>query len=619
MLSLLLHMHQPDYRDPSTGEPSMPWVRLHATRGYTDVPAIVRETGARVTLNLVPSLLDQWDHYARGGLDPHLRLSRRPADSLEPHERDWVLQNFFAGNPGAYTWFPAWGELRARRDAGHAFSAQDLRDVQVWSNLMWFGFTALRAFPLLGELRRKGRGFTEAEKSAVLDAQAAVVGGLAARWVDLPEVSCTPYYHPILPLLVDTAHAARCMPGVPDPGFRRPEDARRQIVTGRARVEAFAGRPVRGMWPSEGSVSPEVLELAAAAGLRWVATDEGVLARSSWEERGAGHRGPPREHHGPWEACEGRLRLLFRDRGLSDRLGFVYATWPGERAAADLLAQLPDAPILLALDGENPWEAYPDAGEAFLRALLGRARTATCGEMAEEPTRGRVTRIHTGSWIDADFRIWIGHEEDRAAWTLLAEARQALEERRSALSAHEASSAERHLLAAEGSDWFWWYGDDFSTPFAGEFDRLFRAHVSAAWRALSLEPPEALRRPIKRAPPAGTTPPLGPLPARDDGSWFAWAPAGRVDLRAGAMAPVKGAPRALLFGSRDGRLALRALGGGEGWSVASGSLCVPLVHGRAELPADTECVALVSPEGQRVPDVDGLRLPWRAWLPARPC
>jgi alpha-amylase/alpha-mannosidase (GH57 family) len=430
---------------------------------------------------------------------------------------------------------------------------------------------------------------------------------------------------------VDTSHAQRCMPGVPDPGFRWAEDARAQLVEGKARVERFVGRPVSGVWPSEGSVSPEVLEIAAEAGFRWLATDEGVLARSLREPGKQAHGHPHahgrkgaearshavatelREHHGPWAAQDGALRLLFRDRGLSDRLGFVYSSWPGERAAADLLAQLPDAPVLLALDGENPWEAYPDAGEAFLRALLGRARTATCAEMAEEAPRGRVTRIHTGSWIDADFRIWIGHEEDRAGWRLLAEARQAWD------AAGRPEAARRHLLAAEGSDWFWWFGDDFSTPFAGEFDRLFRAHLSAAWRAMGLPVPAALSQPIKRNAPPGTIPPVAALPEDDDGTWFAWAGAGRVDLRAGAMAPVRGAPRLLLFGRRGARVALRAVGAGEGWAIEHLGGRVALEHGVALLPGDVEAIALLSPDGQRLPEDGAVRLPFAAVLPTRPC
>lgn len=601
MLSMLLHMHQPDYRDPRTGAPCMPWVRLHATRGYRDVPKVILETGARVTVNLVPSLLDQWEHYALGGSDPWLTLSRRRAEELEPHEIAWLLANFFAGFPGAFHWFPAWGELKARHAARDRLSAQDLRDVIVWSNLMWFGFSALEDFPELAALRKKARGFTEAEQQRVLDIQLAIVRDLPRLYRALPEVSATPACHPILPLLIDTAHARRCMPDVPDPGFRWPEDAEEHLRIARARVTAFAGRVVDGLWPSEGSVSPEVIEIAAATGFRWFATDQGVLERSA--------RDPNADHHGAWEV--GRMRGLFRDRELSDRIGFLYGSWKGEEAAADLVARLPRAPVLLALDGENPWETYPDAGGRFLRALFSRARTRTCGEMALDTPRGRVTTLHTGSWIGADFRIWIGHPEDRAAWSLLVDARAEWDRR------GRPAAARPHLLAAEGSDWFWWYGEEFDTPFASEFDRLFRAHLAAAWEGMGGPVPAVLSEPIKRAVRPGLSPPRAALPADGD-DWFAWASAGRLDLRAGAMAPMRGLPQALLFGERDGALHLRLLPSGEGWAAAANGVRVPFQAGTARLPDPGDGVVLEGPHGLRVPQEGALALPWRARLPERP-
>ncbi|MEN9786272.1 MAG: hypothetical protein RLZZ299_1536 [Pseudomonadota bacterium] len=623
MIALLLHMHQPDYRDPTSRVPRMPWVRLHATRGYTDVPALVRELGAAVTLNLVPSLLDQWDHYAEGGSDPWLDLAQRPAATLAPHEIAWMSEHFFAGHPGAYRWFPGWGRLLAHRESGRPWTPALLRDLQVWSNLAWFGFTALREFPVLAELRARGRDFSESDKEAVLGAQRALLAGLRARWRDLPEVSASPYTHPILPLLVDTAHAGRCMPGVPDPGFRAPEDAREQLVRGRARVEAWTGASVRGLWPSEGSVSPEVLRLAADAGFRWVATDDGVRARS---ERDVGSAG----EEGPWRDRDTGLRVLFRDQALSDRVGFVYATWDGAAAAEDLLARCGAVPgaggstprnaprrVVLALDGENPWESYPDAGEGFLRAFLARPGLVTCGALADTEPAGTIRRIHTGSWIRADFAIWIGHPEDRAAWRLLAETRAAWE------AAGRPPAGLEPLLAAEGSDWFWWFGDDFSTPFAPHFDALFRAHLAACWRACGREPPEALHRPVRGARPVEVTPPRATLPEPDGPDWFAWAGAGRIDLRGSAMAPSPGTPRIAWFGARGGCPVLRVETDGAAlaadWVVLALThpgdprpVRVPLVEGRAVLPVETAWVAWVGPDGQRLPAEGAVALPWRA-------
>ncbi len=561
MLSILLHHHQPDYRDPRTGEPVLPYVRLHATRGYRDVATAIRMTGAQVTVNLVPSLIDQWEHYANGGTDAALRVCEMPADAVDPA----LVGGLLTMNPRWYQWYPAIGRLRAGR-----LDVAGVRDAQVWANLAWFGWSALRTWPELHALRAKAQGYTEAEKQHVLGIQRTILGELAALHRGLPEVSSSPYFHPILPLLVDTLHAQRCL-AVPDPGFRAPEDALAQLREGRARTSAYCATDVTGLWPSEGSVSPEVITLAAEAGFRWFATDEGVLARS---ERSAGG------HHGSWQV--GPLRGVFRDHGLSDRIGFVYADWDGVEAANDLWHRVGRRPTLLALDGENPWESYRDAGEAFVLRLFSH-RLHTVGEMASRAPVGQVHHLHTGSWVGANFAIWIGHEEDRVAWRLLARARAAW------VAAGSPEAGRASLFAAEGSDWFWWYGDDFHTPMAAIFDGLFRSHLAAVWRSTGQEPPADLSVPIK-GPPTGT-PALGPWTDGDD--WYAWQRRGRVVLAQGAMAQV-GRARQLEYGPVGEGWRLRLVPPQAGWT-ADGA---PFVDGLVDVA--NASVVLRNPEGEVV-------------------
>jgi len=539
VLSVLLHHHQPDYRDPVSGLPVLPYVRTHATRGYRDVALALRESGAPVTVNLVPSMLDQWDHYAAGGTDPFLELARRPADTLEPDEVRLLLEL----NPAWTRWWPALGELRARAAAGR-LSVAGVRDAQVWSNLAWFGWSALRDWPELGELRLRGVGFGEDDKARVLAIQRLILEELPGLYRGLPHVTASAYYHPILPLLVDTSHARRSLPDVPDVGFRHPEDALAQLRAGRARVEALVGRPVDGLWPSEGAVGPEVVELAAAAGYTWFASDEGVLERSE--------RTPSEGAPGPWQV--GPLRGVFRDHALSDRVGFVYQGLPGVEAVADLRARAAGREVLVVLDGENPWESFPDAGRAFLEGLC-REPMRPARELAFDPPRGTVHRLHTGSWINADLGVWYGHPEDRAGWRLLVDARAAWE------AAGRPDAALRHLHSAEGSDWFWWFGEDFHTPMAGAFDALFRAHVAAVWRACGLEPPAAVTHAIKGR--GESRPARGAWEARDD--WFAWCRRGREVLAGGAMAA--GATRSVEYGPVDGGWRLRLVPPSPGWTA----------------------------------------------------
>lgn len=576
MLPILLHMHQPDYRNPVTGEPVLPWVRKHALRGYRDVPWILSRTGGRATINLVPSLLDQVDHYADGGADPLLRLLRVPFADLAPPERNMLADHALYGSPRRFDWFPAFEGLRQIETSQLAPS--ESLDRIVWGELSWFGFSALADFPELGRMRRQGRGFHQADLDRIVEIEREILRDLHGQYREFVaaggEVSCSPYYHPILPLLVNTAHAQRNLPGNPDPGFAWPDDAFEQLRSGRARVEAWTGARISGVWPSEGSISPEVVKMFAELGFTWAASDEDVLRRSD-----------PRATPSRPAWFEG-VSLVFRDHGLSDRIGFVYQHQDGRAAAADLLTAAGRRSAFLALDGENPWEHYPDAGEAFLTALFTSGHTRTVSDFVAAAPSQPLARLHTGSWINADFQIWIGHPEDRLAWSLLVAARQAWER------LGRPVEARRHLYAAEGSDWFWWYGDEFSTPVAHVFDLLFRAHLTAAWRAMGLDPEPRLSLPIKAVEPDDVH--VGLLGGADD--WLGWQAATVLIVRAGAMARV-GTPRRLWIGRRGDQWVVRARHA-DGWQVEGRERCT-LVDGVAHVGIAAG-LSLYAPDGERV-------------------
>ncbi len=512
----------------------MPWTRLHALRGYRDLLVELVDAEVAATINLTPVLVDQLLDYAGGARDDHLDLTEAPADGLDAQQVETIRRDFVVGHPAMREAHPSYQALAVRAAAG-TLSTADIRDLQVWSTLAWCGRTALRDHPSLAELQRKARGFTEGDKAVLLTAQRQILEAiprlLRALGASAVGISCSPYHHPILPLLVDTTHARRSMPTLPPelPRFAWPEDALRQLVCARARIAEVTGREPLGLWPSEGSVSPEVAELAADAGFRWLASDDGVLAQSDVAAKRPGG--------GPYTV--GRITAFFRDHELSDRIGFVYSQRPAGASVHDLLSTAAQrgGDVVIALDGENPWEAFPDAGAAFRDALHaalrdGPIRGVRLDDLALERPIGEITRLHTGSWIGADFRVWFGHPDDRRAWQLLAEARAAATD----APADARERAMPHLLAAEGSDWTWWYGDDFETPFAYRFDGLFRAHLRAAWRALGRVPPLHLDDPIVAPPPVSMTPPVAMIDPVDDG-WLAWAAAGRATWsRGGSMA-----------------------------------------------------------------------------------
>ncbi len=480
-VALLLHMHQPDYRDPHTGRPTMPWVRMHASRGYTDVPAMLAAHGGRATVNVVPSLLDQLLQYRDGGTDRWEELSRMPAEDLSGADKAFIRRRFVHGHPNMRRGSRRYQELESR--VGDLDQPQELRDLQVWSNLAWIGVVGRRD-PRAARLRAQDRDFSHEQLLDLMDLQRELLCGVLDLWRELPEIACSPYDHPILPLLVDFSIARRAMPQIPADAvsFAWPDDARRQVVDALDRVEAVLGtRPV-GMWPSEGSVSPEVADLLGECGLSWAATDQGVLERSDRD-------GPP-DIQRAWLAGNEGLKIIFRDRSLSDRIGFVYADRDGRAAAADLLGSVGQGTVPVVLDGENPWESYPDAGESFMAALFSSGRTCTIGDAVAQAEVGHIRHLHSGSWIGANFAIWAGHARDQAAWREVAALRQAYED------AGRPEATWPHLRAAEGSDWCWWYGPENHSEMHDLFDQLFRDHVAAGWASLGLPPPASLAHPI---------------------------------------------------------------------------------------------------------------------------
>jgi alpha-amylase/alpha-mannosidase (GH57 family) len=535
-LALLWHMHQPPYREAETGEYLLPWVRLHATRAYNDMAWILeRHPGVRCTVNFTPILLEQLEDYVEGRAhDRFLDLSVRPAADLGPEERQALLRSFFMVDWDTHIRpVPRYWELLQKRGrdvrtadlarVAASFTEAELTDLVVHFNLAWMGFGALADEPALKALLDKGRGYAREDVDTVLAAQRRILKEIVPRWRRLlergqVELSSTPYYHPILPLVCDTDVARRALPGIPlPPRFVHPEDARWHVREAIARHARTFGAPPAGMWPAEGSVSPEAVEVLAGEGVRWAASDEGVLLHSIPTDAPR-----LRSLYRPWRVSAGSagdLAMLFRDRSLSDVIGFTYAKVPAKDAVADFVAHLGaigdawakerlegPATVGVFLDGENAWEHYPESGREFLDRLYGaleasdRIETVTMSQ-AVAPAKGPpIAQIHSGSWIEASYRIWIGHAEDRQAWAALGRAREAIAAaQRAGADPGKLEQALRHVYCAEASDWYWWYGEDFTTELAAEFDGLFRGHVIRAALLAGAHPPAEALEPIKRA------------------------------------------------------------------------------------------------------------------------
>lgn len=580
---LLWHQHQPFYKDLVTGEYRLPWVRLHALKDYYGMVKLLDEfPNVHQNFNLVPSLVAQIQDYVAGtAQDPFQEVASKPAKDLTENERRFALQYLFQANPqnliGRY---PRYKELWERfREHGNQpdraeryFQPQDFTDLQVLSQIAWFDEFFLEEKDIAA-LVRKGHNYSLDDQKFVIARERELLARVlpahaAAAEKGSIEISATPFYHPILPLLCDTSAGAVSTPGLPLPQnrFRHPEDAREQLRRGLdLHQQVFGVRP-KGVWPSEGSVSEEALAIAHSLGVQWMATDEGVLGRSTGlffardgNGRLPGHLAEQLYNIYRYENGSTAMHLVFRDHTLSDLIGFVYSGMPPADAARHLINNIKDAakPVLdkgrdavvsIILDGENAWEYYPKSGREFLRRFydgLQREPGLEAVTMSEAIARhqdfGQLTSLVPGSWINANFNVWIGAPEDNRAWDYLHHARDYY-----ASNAARASEAQRQLafdeiLIAEGSDWNWWYGPEHHSANDRDFDELYRKHLSNVYQALGATAPDYLAQPITglevRPSFVPQTGYIHPRVAGDKVRYFEWMGAAiyTADHRAGAM------------------------------------------------------------------------------------
>jgi alpha-amylase/alpha-mannosidase (GH57 family) len=532
--------------------------------------------------NIVPSLMVQIQDYVAGtAQDPFLRVAARPAQELSLAERQFALQYLFQANPANLIGrYPRYRELWERflehkaspERAEKYFQPQDFTDLQALSQIAWFDEFFLEDADMAA-LAHKGRQYSLDDQRFVIAREREVLGKVlpayaAAAKEGSIEISTTPFYHPILPLICDTNQGAVSSPGLPLPQnrFRHPEDAREQLRRGLDLHQTVFGIRPKGVWPSEGSVSEEVLAIAHSLGVEWMATDEGVLGRStgvSFVRDGNGRLSTPLAEQlyniHRYENGSTTMHMVFRDHTISDLIGFVYSGMPAaeaathlvqniKNAAAPVLAQGRDAVVSVILDGENAWEYYPQSGREFLRRFydaLEHDPSIEAVSISEAIARHRDFRrlptLVPGSWINANFNVWIGAPEDNRAWDYLHHAREFYNQNASRASEAQRKLAFEEILIAEGSDWNWWYGPEHHSANDRDFDELYRKHLSNVYQMLGAAPPDYLAQPIVggEARPSFTpqTAYIHPRIAGDKVRYFEWMGAAvyTSNHRAGAM------------------------------------------------------------------------------------
>lgn len=546
-LNLYWHMHQPDYRDLSTGQYVLPWTYLHAIKDYSDMAYHLEQNPkARASFNFVPILVEQLLDYAKqfeqGEIrDPLLALLIEPdLLNIDGSSCRLIVESCFkAHHEKMLSPFPHYQRLLniyqqvepiMTEDFNfHYLSAEYKADLLVWYHLAWCGESLRQESDVIQALMAKGALFTLAERQQLFDVIKNTINGLIPRYKALMkrgqiEISTTPYYHPILPLLIDFSSTKDAMPDAPLPsnakylgGVNR---ARAHILSAEKYHQAIFGEIPNGMWPAEGAVSHSALSLLAEHGVKWAATGQGVLA-NSLTKCGKNIDSKHDYLYQPYRITNGKDDILcfFRDDQLSDKIGFEYSKMHSTEAVEDFISNLEDIHqhnpaktkvVSVILDGENAWEYYPYNGYYFLKELYEALANhpdivmSTFSDIIALKKTGAIPKatvlpqIAAGSWVYGTFSTWIGSADKNAAWDLLCDAKKVYDKCIHQLDPVKQVACERQLAICEGSDWFWWFGDYNASDSVKSFDQLYRRNLINLYELLEQSIPENLYQQISQ-------------------------------------------------------------------------------------------------------------------------
>ena len=556
-LLFLWHMHQPEYKNPLTDTYEMPWTFLHCIKDYYEMPwHVSRFKNIKVTFNLVPSLIKQILDYTKEDVkDKFLLLLKKTPDELTTNEKRFLIPFLFNANPKTMIKpFPRYYQLFLKKEQfsgniEHLFSNQEILDLEVLFLLSWTGNSFREKSSLIKSLIKKSSDFTQEDKENLINELFSFIKQIIPFYKNLKEngkieISTTPFYHPILPLLIDINSAKEATPEITLPKIKTSFKDHAEIHVKNAislYKEIFKDNPL-GFWPAEGSISNDTVSLFSKKGIIWTASDEDVLFNSLKEKE--------KRHLYKFYKYK-NTNLFFRDKTLSDLIGFTYGNWNPKVAAEDFINRLKDiynefsfSPIVsVILDGENAWEFYENNGYDFFKNLYSILEeqewieTVTFSEILDKGINPiKIDNITAGSWIGGNFYTWIGHPEKNKGWEFLSKTKEAYD----AALREKKEKALEYMLIAEGSDWFWWYGDDHYTPYADKFDMLFRANLQKIYQILELEPPPEIFIPIKQtfSSPYVQTPNYYVFPLIDGeiSNYFEWLNGGVINLTFDASA-----------------------------------------------------------------------------------
>lgn len=536
-LAIYWHMHQPVYE--LEGTYLMPWVRLHAVKDYLDMALILEKfPNLKLNFNIVPALLDSIIDYAENNChDIHSELTASDTESLNDEEKAFILNNFFSSKYETMIYrsenYKNLFQKRFAKDVPNIeeFSEDEYSDLMALFNLVWIDPVHFERYPRLKELWEKQRGYTKDDRLEILDIQKQIIREIIPAYRKYIqqgriELTTSPYYHAILPILIDVKASVKSVmttEGLPQ-SLGMLDDAKLQIRSALDRIEEVFGVRPKGIWPPELCLGPKTLNILAKEGIKWTISDEGVLSNSINFDFIRDFKGNLNDPYHllkvyTYQTKESDIDIIFRDRSIPNLINFEYAGINSEMASGDLYDKIktiqnkllvsPDETHLLTIasDCENCWENYQNDGRDFLEnfySLIVNDETLETVLISDyidsDKHKKSLKKIHSGSWIDKTFQYWIGEPEKNKAWALLKKTKDDFEEfAKDNKNNPNLAIAKRELLIAEGSDWFWWYGEPNNSGQDFVFDYMFRERLKNVYLILGLNYPEYLDTTLIRA------------------------------------------------------------------------------------------------------------------------
>ena len=534
-VAILWHMHQPVYQDTDDGTFYMPWVRMHAVKDYLDMLYIMEKFPTlKLNFNLSPTILNAFRKYEDGYNDIHSLLSVKPVEELTKEDKLFILNYFFDANyTGMIMKHRGYANLYKKRNSVSEvnvddFSNQEYSDIIFWFNLSWIDPVWFNYYPKLQSLVKKNKNYTLNDRKYVIDVHYDIIKKIIPAYKQYQEegrieISTNPLYHPILPLLIDknVANNSTMNYGLPECAINMEDDAKAQVEKAIKIYEELFGKKPKGMWPSELSVSNATLEMFSKYGIEWTVADESILSDSIGKDFVRDNRGNLEDPYDisnayTYQHNDSRIGVFFRNAVIPKLIGFEYPRYDSVQAANDLYERLkqiqdklqtsPDKNhiALIAMDGENSWENYVDDGNIFLDTLYSlitndnSLETVTLSEYYENRDKNKfLDNITAGSWINKNFQLWIAEPTKNKAWEFIFKVREdLLKFQKNITDENLKEKLWNELYIAEGSDWFWWFGEPNDSGQDNLFDYLFRKHLQNIYIMIDKPIPDFLKNPL---------------------------------------------------------------------------------------------------------------------------